>query len=154
MAAWTVIGMATALLVLLTLPLLFGFHNFTVMSGSMEPTIHTGDVVIDERISPLDARIGDIVTFRDPTDHSKLITHRVRRIEVRGDTVLFQTKGDATNSVQKWSVPTDGRVGRVILHLWKLGYFVFWVSRPWGRVLLVIIPVLWLGARVPSFGLH
>jgi hypothetical protein len=36
-------------------------------------------------------------------------------------------------------------VGRVILHLWKLGYLLFWVSRPWGRVLLLVIPVLLLG---------
>ena len=140
-----VLAIVTALLVGLTIPALFGFHNFTVMSGSMEPTIHTGDVVVDQQISPLDARIGDIVTFRDPQNHSKLITHRVRRIEVRGGVVSFATKGDASNTVQRWSVPATGHIGRVVLHLWKLGYLLWWVSQPWGRLLLVVIPVLALG---------
>src|SRR5437870_10347633 len=71
----------------LTLPVLAGYHSFTVMSGSMEPTIHTGDVVVDQQISPADARVGDIVTFQGPTDHSKLITHRVRSIEIRDGVV-------------------------------------------------------------------
>ena len=140
-----VMTIVLALLVALTIPTLFGYHNFTVMSGSMEPTIHTGDVVIDQRISPLDAKVGDIVTFQDPTDHSKLITHRVRSITAKGGEVTFKTKGDAVNSVQTWSVPENGHIGRVVAHLWHLGYLLWWVSRPWGRMLLVVIPVLLLG---------
>jgi len=136
---------ALALLVGLTIPSFFGFHNFTVMSGSMEPTVHTGDVVIDRRISPLDARVGDIVSFQDPSDHSKLITHRVRSIVVKDGTVTFTTKGDAVNAVQTWSVPANGHIGQVVAHLWHLGYLLWWVSRPWGRILLVVIPVLLLG---------
>jgi len=134
-----------ALLVGLTIPSFFGFHNFTVMSGSMEPTIHTGDVVIDQQIAPLSARIGDIVTFRDPSDHSKLVTHRVRSITVKDGVVTFTTKGDAVNSTQVWSVREDGHIGRVVAHLWHLGYLLWWVARPWGRMLLVVIPVLLLG---------
>ena len=37
------------------------------MSGSMQPAIHTGDVVVDESIAPAEARVGDVVTFKDPT---------------------------------------------------------------------------------------
>ena len=47
-------------------PYALGGRSYTVMSGSMEPRIHTGDVVAEERIAPRDMRSGDIVTFQDP----------------------------------------------------------------------------------------
>jgi signal peptidase I len=129
----------------LFLPTVFGYHSFAVMSGSMEPTIHTGDLVVDKRISPLQARVGDIVTFPDPADHTRLITHRVRAIEVRADRVYFHTKGDANNTVQRWSVPANGTIGRVVVRLYRLGYVLWFLSRPFGRILLIVIPVLALG---------
>src|SRR5207247_2173944 len=114
--------------------------NFIVLSGSMEPTIHVGDIVVDQSIPALDARVGDVVTFRDPADPSKLITHRIRTIRVSEGTVHITTKGDASNGVQHWNVPTDGRIGRVIVHLWKLGFLLFWVATRWGRIGLLVVP--------------
>ena len=66
-------------------------------------------------------------------------------IVVKDGTVTFTTKGDAVNAVQTWSVPANGHIGRVVAHLWHLGYLLWWVSRPWGRIMLVVIPVLLLG---------
>ena len=43
-----------------------GSRRFAVLSGSMEPTIATGDVVVVDKIAPLEARVGDVVTFRSP----------------------------------------------------------------------------------------
>ena len=117
LVAWSVIGMAAAMLVLLTVPMLFGFHDFIEMSGSMEPTLHVGDVVLDRSIAPIDVRIGDVITFRDPQDQSKLITHRVHDMHVHPDFLRFTTKGDAVNSAQKWDIPLDGHVGRVVSHI-------------------------------------
>ena len=65
-AAWAIGAFCMALLAAVALPNAIGMRSFTVMSGSMEPTIHVGDVVIDKKISPLDARPGDVVTFSDP----------------------------------------------------------------------------------------
>jgi signal peptidase I len=143
--SWAALGMASVLLVLLTIPMLFGFHNFIEMSGSMEPTVHVGDVVIDRSISPLDVRVGDVITFRDPQDQSKLITHRVHDIHVRAGYVRFTTKGDAINSVQKWNIPVTGHVGRVVTRIRGLGFALYWVSMRIGRLLLIAIPAVSLG---------
>ena len=51
-----------------------------VRSGSMSPAIETGDVVVTEPLSPLSARVGDIVTFRDPEGGGKLFSHRVQAV--------------------------------------------------------------------------
>jgi signal peptidase len=142
---WSIVGAVSTLLLGLAVPSLLGYHNLVVMSGSMEPAIHTGDLVIDKEISPLDARVGDVVTFRDPEDPSLLISHRVMKIEIRGNKVRFTTKGDNSNALQRWGVAANGKIGRVELHLWKLGYPLFWVATRWGRMLLVVVPALLLG---------
>jgi signal peptidase len=61
---WVVLGFGVGLVAIVTLPSVFGYKSLTVVSGSMEPTLGVGSVVIDEVISPLEARPGDIVTSR------------------------------------------------------------------------------------------
>lgn len=120
------------------------YQPFTVMSGSMQPAIRTGDLVIDEHIAPLEARRGDVVTFVDPMDRRRLITHRVRHLRRQGSRVAFVTKGDANNTVERWSVPVEGRIGRVALRLPKLGYAAAWSRGPAGRLMLVVLPAICL----------
>ena len=49
---WAVVAAAAALVLAVAGPLAFGDHPHTVLTGSMEPTIAAGDVVIDEQIAP------------------------------------------------------------------------------------------------------
>ena len=108
LVAWIVLGTFGGLVLAVGLPNAFHAKSLTVMSGSMEPTIGTGDVVVARQTSPMDVRVGDIVTFRDPLEHDRLITHRVREMHVEGDTVVFVTKGDANTGVEHWALPKEG----------------------------------------------
>ena len=144
-ATWTVLGAFGGLFLAVSVPYLFGQRSLTVLSGSMEPTLHVGDVVVVEQVPPLDVRVGDIVTFRDPDDAERLITHRVREIDVDGTSVAFVTKGDANTSVENWKITTDGTIGRVRYHVWRLGYLMFWIRSRLGRLGMVVIPALLLG---------
>ena len=139
-------GMIVALVLAVAVPVVFGGRSFSVLSGSMEPVISTGDLVMTQPISPGEADGGDVVTFTDPEDESRLITHRVASSLRRGDNYAFVTKGDANTTVERWSVPADGRIGRVMYRLPKLGYALTAVK---GRVvilLLITIPALVLAA--------
>ena len=120
-ALWMVLGLAIGLIAIVTLPGLVGYRSLTVVSGSMEPTLGVGSVVIDEVISPLDARPGDIVTFQDPL-RPRQLTHRLQKMRVEGDTAYMVTLGDANDAPERWTVQKDGRIGRVVAHLPKLGY--------------------------------
>jgi signal peptidase I len=144
LAAWAAISFCALLLAVVALPNAIGMRSFTVMSGSMEPSIHTGDVVIDKRIPPLAARPGDVITFSDPSGRRRLITHRVRSIRARGDLVEVVTKGDANNTVERWTVPAGGRIGKVELRVWKLGYPLVYAHSRYGLIALVAIPALLL----------
>lgn len=70
-----------------------GFRPLVVRSGSMEPTIPTGSMVLVERISAEEIEVGDIVAVERP-DHTR-VTHRVLSIDQRGATVELTLKGDA-----------------------------------------------------------
>jgi signal peptidase I len=121
-AVWLTLGAAAGLAGATVVPSLLGMKALTVISGSMVPALEVGSLVLDERIAPLDARPGDIVSFPDPTRGGMLVTHRVRRVRAEGPTAFFVTKGDANNATERWSVPTRGEIGRVVYHVPKVGY--------------------------------
>jgi signal peptidase len=130
---WLFLGALFAALLASAAPLALGDHSFTLRSGSMTPTMETGDVVVTEPISPLSARVG-----------GKLFSHRVQSIRPAGETVHFVTRGDANTSVERWSVPADGSIGKVVYRVPKLGYALVWTGTPEGRIALIAIPALLL----------
>ena len=137
-------GMIVALMLAAAVPVIFGGRSFTVMSGSMEPNISTGDLVITKAIAPRDAASGDIVTFNDPEKQDRLLTHRVASSHAAGDKHSFVTKGDANNTVERWSVPAGGTIGQVVFRLPKLGYVLSFTQTPAARMALITIPALLL----------
>ncbi|MBT8224905.1 MAG: signal peptidase I [Dactylosporangium sp.] len=102
-----VIALAAAMYVM---PALLGWQFSTVLSGSMEPTLHVGALAV---IVPVEAEAvaeGDVITFFDGT---RRVTHRV--IEVRGaeGTRSFATKGDANNAPDAAAVAASSVIGKV-----------------------------------------
>lgn len=139
---WAALGSAVVMGIAVTAPYVAGGRSYTVMSGSMEPRIHTGDVVADERVTATQVRVGDIVTFPDPQTRGRLITHRVRSLRVHGDRVSVVTKGDANTAAEHWSIAATGDLGRVRYRVAKVGYLLAFTRRPAGRVALVVVPAL------------
>jgi len=145
LALFAAVGFALTIAAAATAPALLGMHSFTILSGSMTPTIGVGDVVVDRPIAPLDARVGDIVTFTSPGNSSRLITHRVIHMRAVGDTVSFVTRGDANTGVERWSIPVEGRIGRAVYHLPKIGYAANFAGSRLGRLLFLVLPATLLG---------
>jgi signal peptidase I len=130
----------------IVVPSVLGGRALTVMSGSMEPAVGVGDVVIDSRVSPADVRVGNIVTFPDPEQPSRLITHRVRQVRLADGVAHFVTKGDNTNTAERWDLPASGSIGRVEYRIPLLGFLVFWLHGPFARIALIVLPALLLAA--------
>jgi signal peptidase len=138
------IGVGIGIFGVIVAPSLVGGRTLTVMSGSMEPALGVGDVVINSKVSPADVRVGDIITFSDPEGTGKLITHRVRRMRIADGTAHVVTKGDNTNSVERWDIPASGSFGRVEYRVPLLGFLVFWLHGPFAHIGLIVIPALLL----------
>jgi signal peptidase I len=147
-ATWAASTFLLVLLLAAALPAALGFTSMVVRSGSMTPAIRTGDVVVVRPIAPIDAAIGDIVTFKDPAGSGRLLVHRVRAISRSGDQVEVITKGDANPTQEHWRVPVDGTIGTVAYRIPALGFAVGWIGSPAGRIGLIIIPALLLAVSL------
>jgi signal peptidase len=149
---WTGGGLALGLLLAATVPLALGNHPFVVRSGSMAPAVETGDVVVAEPIAPAEARVGDIVTFRDPRGNGQMLNHRVRAIRGSGERIKFTTQGDANTGQEHWTVAAADEIGRDLFRVPRLGYALFWIQTPAGRYGLIVVPAIllcWFGlARI------
>jgi signal peptidase len=145
LAGTVAMGFCLAIVVALGVPRLLGYQIFTGLSGSMTPTLEVGDVVVGSRLAPLDARIGDVVTFRSPENQKRLITHRVVSVRAFDGRVAFVTKGDVNTGTERWSVPADGTIARVEYRIPKLGYVANRLGGRFGRFSLIVIPALLLG---------
>jgi signal peptidase len=143
---WAGIAAAAGVGLALSLPNVIGWHSFTVLSGSMEPAIRTGDVVVVRPISPAEVRVGDVLTFRDPANHARLITHRLSSFRARSGRFEMVTRGDANNTAERWSVSASGRLGRVAYRVPYAGYVLARLGGRSGRILLLALPALLLAA--------
>lgn len=141
-AASAVLGLALGIAVALLWVVPFGGRALIEMSGSMAPTLEPGDVVVGRQISPLDARVGDVITFRDPEGSGRLLTHRVRHIRIDGANVRFVTRGDANTATERWTVAASGRIGRASYHLPLLGFALTWTTGTVGKLLFSVLPIL------------
>jgi signal peptidase I len=111
-----------SILVLGSLLLAFlGYRPMVVRSGSMVPTLGIGDVVINDWVRVDQVRPGEIVTFPAHIVRPELVTHRVQRVRVSGDTAYVVTKGDANTVPESWSLPRDTLVGHVDGRIPKIG---------------------------------
>jgi signal peptidase len=143
-AASAAAGAAVALAALITVPVVLGYTSLTVLSGSMTPVLRTGDVVVAKKIAPEQARPGDVVTFRSPSDASKLLTHRIQRMRVLDGHTAFVTRGDANTGVERWVVANTGTIARVDLRVPKLGYVTNLAGSRLGRLGFLVIPAVLL----------
>ncbi len=74
-------------------PPVFGYHIYTVLSGSMEPAIPVGSLSYIQETAPEDMKEKDVIAYYGGSDRTAIITHRV--VENRVFMGEFVTKGDA-----------------------------------------------------------
>ena len=142
---------ASVILLAYFLPALFGLKTMYVNSGSIEPSIRTGDALLVRSLSGGSSiTAGDVITYR--SDHNEaMVTHRVKALkEIQGMT-FYQTQGDA-NSTPDPDLTSAQRVyGKTVITLPKLGYFLHFATNTlWGKLLLGVAPFLILMSRALS----
>ena len=103
---WILIAvLAITLLIFLTTriqgntPTVFGYTIFRITTGSMEPELMVGDVILDKVVDDeTEISVGDIITFEGGSQfEGKLVTHKVIKApytDSNGD-IMLQTHGIA-----------------------------------------------------------
>jgi signal peptidase len=125
---------------------LLGFRALVVRSGSMAPAIQGGDVVVTRLVRPSAVEPGDVVTFRDPSRHGDLVTHRVIRVRREGDRLAFVTRGDANTGQERWSIDRDGTIGSAAFRVPGAGHVLAWLRMPAVRTAFLVASALVLAA--------
>ena len=149
---WNIVsGILIAIMVVLVVMLvgvrLIGYQPYCVLSGSMEPTYHTGSLIYVKKADPQDIKVGDPITFV-LDENLTVATHRV--IEIDEASQHFYTKGDANDTEDGGLVHYKNVVGTPIFSIPYLGYVADYIQHPPGiyiallagavLLLLVFIP--------------
>lgn len=131
-----------------------GFMLFRVVTGSMEPEIPVGSLMITRETDISTIVLDDIICFRtqDAQIWGKIVTHRVVGVlEAMDGSVLLETKGDANLVMDGYYVTADNFVGKVI---WYTGennmladVFSFFTNKV-GFLACIVFPCLLLASLI------
>lgn len=116
---------------------------YTIISGSMLPTIKVYDVVVNLRIDdPAKLKEGDVITFisQSKINYGETITHRINKITYENGTYYFTTKGDNNLVPDESPVEYGNVIGKVILKIPQLGQAQFFLLKQGSKLFLVLIP--------------
>ncbi len=141
--AWSIVSsVLVALVVILALLLvgarLVGLQVFTVLSGSMEPTYHTGSLIYVKKVDPYTITEGTPITFM--LDENTIATHRVVGIVPDEDdptVIRFRTKGDANEAEDGSLVHYKNVIGTPIFSIPYLGYAADYIQHPPGMYIAI-----------------
>lgn len=125
------------------IPSVFGFSPLTVLTGSMEPEIYPGDMVVIHRQS--DYAVGDTITYV-VEDGKSSVTHKIIRSYVESGTTYYITQGINNNTEDEFPVAKSQVAGKVVLIIPGLGTFLEWLKTPSGIVLILLFACIVVAA--------
>ena len=132
------------LIIWLGLQIAFGTQNpfYVVASGSMIPVLQVYDVIIIQGHVPFEEiEIGNIIVFNRPSDHDRVIVHRV--ISITDDNPkTIRTQGDANNASipgTDYPITEEEYIGKVEYTLPQVGYVTQLLKPPTNYIIIVIV---------------
>ena len=101
-------------------PSIFGYQAFIIASGSMEPKLNIGDMVVIKKVKKEQIKKGDIITFLEEGKENT-VTHRINDIINQDGETKYQTKGDNNNAIDSYLVPYENIQGVYKFKIGKIG---------------------------------
>ena len=119
-------------------PDFFGIKPFVVITGSMEPAVYGGDLVITKAIDPSKLKADDIISFKNG---NSVITHRIVELTEKEGAPAFITQGDANNARDGDTVTYSQVEGIYLFKIDGLGNLAMFMQTPVGMLIFVGIPM-------------
>ncbi|MBR0480873.1 MAG: signal peptidase I [Firmicutes bacterium] len=128
-AGTVVLSVAILFALPVTLPKLFGFRIYNVVTPSMVPALNPGSLVYVKETEASEIGEGDIIAFESD---GEVVVHRA----VENDTAFREvtTKGDANETIDIYPVPYNKVIGKVVFNIPKAGTFFMYLSTAKGRI--------------------
>ena len=119
---------------------LAGYKPVVVYSGSMEPGLPVGTLAFVESVPAESVRVGDVITFGDPHQPGRLVTHRVvETAETDEGELAFRTKGDANLNRDPWAIALPDEAGRLAFDVPYVGYALWYAKTREVRLGLILL---------------
>jgi signal peptidase len=142
---WTVLSLVMAAVAFVIVADQFGWEFDAVLSGSMEPDIGVGGLVVIKPVDGNDVNVGEVISFKLPGIDTP-ICHRVIERTETSEGIVLRTKGDANEEPDINVVHASDVTGKAVFYLPYAGYLGR-VSE-FGRTRVNV-----LGVTVPAAGL-
>lgn len=120
-------------------PSILGYKNYIIVSGSMEPTIMTGDSIFVKEVPQNEIKINDIISFQDG---NIITTHRIIKIEEENGIKKYTTKGDNNNIEDNYEIKKEEILGKVCFHIKKIGNIVSYIKSRKGFINVIILIII------------
>ena len=115
-------------------PSVFGIKTFVIISGSMEPNLNIGDIIVVKKVEQNELKKGDVISFRNG---ESVITHRINDIKIENNGIIkYETKGDNNNISDKNYVIYEDIEGRMVNKIPVLGKVALLLKN---KVIIIII---------------
>ena len=134
-------------------PSIFGYHVFRVSSGSMEPVLVKGDVILVKTVPADEISKNDIITYksREGQMEGEMITHRVvTEPKVVEGTYYFQTQGDAEGASLDPVVSYEQVEGKYVRKVPLIDKLYSFFLTPYGLITFIFIIILLFGYEMIS----
>lgn len=122
---WTIIAVFTLIMVFFSYGYL-GVEPSVIYSGSMQPALHVGDIVIIDKVETSSIQVGDIIQMI--TKDNITLVHRVVEKSETGNGITFITKGDANDDPDIEPVLEQNVLGKAVFNIPKLGWVQIFVN--------------------------
>lgn len=127
-------------------PSILGYKSFTIISGSMQPAINLGDMIVLKSVDENEIKNGDIISFKKG---DSIITHRVIEIDFdENGEKQFITKGDYNNSKDIGIVKYPEIEGKIIKTIPYVGKLALAMQDKTSVVVVISIFIVYLLFRL------
>lgn len=111
LASLFILSMTVILMVAVVIPRIAGATPYTILTGSMQPGLPLGSLVVIRPVDPREIGVGTVITYQRESGKAITVTHRVvsQGFSIKGE-LQFQTQGDANSSPDlDWVKPVQIR---------------------------------------------
>ena len=122
----------------------FGTQNpfYVVASGSMIPALEVYDIIVIQGHEPFEeVLVGDIIVFDRPSDHNRVIVHRVQAI-LDEDPKTVRTQGDANPTWIRgtdYPITEEEYIGKVAYIIPQVGYITQILKPPMNYIIIAVV---------------
>lgn len=120
-------------IIILGIGIILAHQLNVVSSGSMEPVLYKGDIVVID-YNPNSIEVGDIIVYKATWFENKSVIHRVIAKQASNEGISYVLKGDNNDVQDPYPISRNQIISKVVMvdHqpiiIPKIGYISLWIQ--------------------------